>query len=203
MNINTPEYWDNHYLNEDKEAIMINKNLEHKAMKDIFSDIEGGKTVYDLGCGYAHNLLEISKIGEEIEGEFIPKFKCVGVDQSLVINNINNIDFENIEFVTSDIFEYLKFLRNADIITCFEVLEHFERPFQLLNKISKSLKDDGIFVFSVPHENCPDSDMSVHYSKFNFEKTTNMIFKKFEKVQYFNQSYFGSRIYGKAEILKV
>ena len=193
MNINTKEYWDVEYT-KGTEHFLINGKFENKMVHKIFDEIDRNEKVYDIGCGYAHNTDVIAKLG----------FQCHGVDHSEIIIKENQKVFPDIDYRVMDIIHFLKYSRSLDIITAFEVFEHFEKPYVFLNAVCKALKPDGKFIFSVPHKaDSHHADMETHYQKFDYEKLVKILFAKFEKVQFYNSMFSDFRVYCKAELVKV
>jgi len=105
---------------------------------------EKNKTILDLGCGYGFFINScIEKNYKNIYGvEIIPDFIFVAKK----IFNINSI-------IESDIISFLKSDKKYDIITAFDVLEHFKKEeiLEILSLIYKSLNTKGIFLFRSPN----------------------------------------------------
>jgi len=102
--------------------------------------------ILDIGCGYGLFLNACQKIGyKNVFGVEIDE-KCIELaKKKFAINSI----------VNSEIFDYLKSKedKSFDIITAFDVIEHFKKEeiLDLLNLIYKKLKDNGIFIMRVPN----------------------------------------------------
>ena len=54
----------------------------------------------------------------------------------------------NLNILTYNANEYLKTSNNFDIIVMYDVIEHLDNPFQMLNDISKKLNPNGILIFT-------------------------------------------------------
>ena len=54
----------------------------------------------------------------------------------------------NLNILTYNAGEYLKTSNNFDIIVMYDVIEHLDNPFQVLNDISKKLNPNGILIFT-------------------------------------------------------
>ena len=87
----------------------------------------------DAGCGdmpykeYIDNLVDqYDTIDFE---EHVPGIKYIG-------------DIQNMDMINDNIY---------DTIVCFEVLEHIPNPFKAVSEIRRVIKDNGIFILTVPH----------------------------------------------------
>jgi 2-polyprenyl-3-methyl-5-hydroxy-6-metoxy-1,4-benzoquinol methylase len=193
MNINTPEFWNDHYGNKiNADGWTINAMLEHTMINKIIDELPFNQMICDIACGYGHITNQIQKKGHN----------CIGVDHSSVIIEKNNKDFPNILFVCSDIFDYLRYNRDFNVIIATEIIEHVDRPMQLIHAISKALRPDGKLIFSIPHKNHDDAYMSVHNHVFDYEKILSLMFTRFNTVKFYNHMCNKMRIYGIAGDLK-
>ena len=100
--------------------------------------------ILDFGCGDGDFLSELtahSGCSKLIGFEPYMETKKVSADLNI---------FRNWDEITA----YCDMNGLFDIVTCFEVLEHFseERQIKAINKIRKVLKADGEFIISVPIE---------------------------------------------------
>ena len=69
----------------------------------------------------------------------------IGID----IETKKQQDFHIIKAVV----EHLPFKEGSfNIITAFDVLEHIENDFQMINQVENKLTKNGLFIFSVPHD---------------------------------------------------
>jgi SAM-dependent methyltransferase len=123
--------------------------LEHLERYRFAARFAGSKDVLDIACGAgygSHLLLE--------EG----KARTVrGVDYSP-----RNIEYcrrtykdENLRFEQGDICSF-QLERKADLIVCFETIEHVERYREALGRLAGALDDDGILIISTPNRRITD-----------------------------------------------
>ena len=142
-----------------KESQNITQFFVHKNLK------EGG-IVYDLGCSTASLLLNLHR-------DLKVKAELIGVDNSEAMLEQAKRKCEaygaNIEVVNADILEYKYKL--ADIFISNYTLQ-FIRPLvreELVKKIAKSLKREGVFIFSekvISHESKLNKDLIECYYDF-------------------------------------
>lgn len=107
----------------------------------------------DLGCGDGKVTRELIKN--------LPNLKFVGLDQKKT-----NLEFE---FINGKA-EKLPFKnRYFDAVTCFEVLEHLEKPEIVFKEIRRVLKPKGIFYFTTPLEGDPNNLYGNLYLKKGYD----------------------------------
>jgi len=95
------------------------------------------KDVLDIGCNVGNGCAFLGAIGVDIDNELLIKAK----------------KRKRLEVIRCDA-QYLPFRSMTfDIITCFEVIEHVERPRQLLNEVFRTLKSEGSFLLTTPNKN--------------------------------------------------
>lgn len=113
--------------------------------------------ILDVGGGMGVNFLCLKKLNKDLELHLIDKF-----DEYTVENQMGSKDIGlrllrdiGISTVVRDFWEQevLPYESNSfDLITAFDVIEHFpEPPFKLLGEIKRILKRDGILIGSVPN----------------------------------------------------
>ena len=99
--------------------------------------IKDAVLLLDVGCGYNGNLLNY------FSGRIKQGF---GID--FVVNENNN---GKIKLVSSDLDNnFFPPLPKFDVVTCLSVLEHVNRPENVLKNIYESLKESGILLLIVP-----------------------------------------------------
>ena len=126
---------------------------------------ENFKNLLDYGAGDGHFLKEVSKIKTDIE--------LVGFEPIM-----DNTDSEKIKYYSdvSDIKD-----QKYDVITCFEVLEHFNSNAQneILENIYNLLSDDGVVIISVPIEiyfpSFIKNIIRIKYTKLDFQYIKNIL----------------------------
>lgn len=94
----------------------------------------------DVGCSYGYYLQIFKKYGYTIKGidisekaiDYIVKRKNI----KALVGSFETYHFDNNSF---------------DIITMFDVLEHFSDPVKIINKVKKLLKKNGIVIIQTPN----------------------------------------------------
>jgi 2-polyprenyl-3-methyl-5-hydroxy-6-metoxy-1,4-benzoquinol methylase len=108
---------------------------------DIINLIQCNKcNILEIGCGEGNTLLELKRQGK---AKFIVGVDIVDLNQSVKLDRfiLANIETDNIDLPTN----------YFDIIICADVLEHLINPWDVLEKIKKFLKPDGIIIASIPN----------------------------------------------------
>ena len=136
----------------------------------VLKQLKDGGLMYDLGCSTASLLISISK-------QLKPHAKLVGLDNSEAMLEQARKKCEaygaDVEVKYADILEYD--YNEADVFVSNYTLQ-FVRPLvreKLIKKISTSLKNDGIFIFSekvISHHTKLNKDLIECYYEFKKEQ---------------------------------
>jgi 2-polyprenyl-3-methyl-5-hydroxy-6-metoxy-1,4-benzoquinol methylase len=125
----------------DKKEKFVNRYGLWKRVKFISKNKSFGKWL-DVGCGAGRLLQEASRWNN---------WQLVGLEPIAEVAHHTseklNITVHPFPFEQLDETENSKF----DIITMMDVLEHLPLPTHSLNHVSNLLKDDGVFIFSIPN----------------------------------------------------
>jgi 2-polyprenyl-3-methyl-5-hydroxy-6-metoxy-1,4-benzoquinol methylase len=100
--------------------------------------------ILEIGCGGGDTLIEIKKnrIAKEVVGVDINFLEESNQQNSL----IDKILIGNIEQLELDYPE-----QYFDVIICGDVIEHLIDPWSLIIKLTKHLKNEGIWIISIPN----------------------------------------------------
>jgi len=171
-NINTIEYWDSFYKDILTEETKNKRLMYYEDLKLFLK--KGSYSLLEIGCGSGYGLNYLLS--------FFPKYKITGFDiSSIAIDKAkksnNKISFE--------IFDILKqsIINNYDYILIIQTLEHFDCPFEIIDKCIEHCK---YLIISVPYKNAmknEPSHMTTNYTKEGFDKynVVNYKVKKYGK----------------------
>jgi len=95
------------------------------------------KEVLDVGCNVGNGYAFLGAIGVDIDYELLIKAKRLK-RLEVIRCDAQHLPFKSMTF---------------DIITCFEVIEHVDRPRQLLNEVFRVLKSEGSILLTTPNKN--------------------------------------------------
>lgn len=151
------------------------------------------KIYVDFGTGFGSILKEKltckKKYGIEIFDNIVKHLKSEKIE---VFNNIEDVKEE------------------IDVITLFHVLEHLEKPIEILKSVYKKMKDDGILIIEVPHA----GDFMLHdlknqkyknfilweehlvlHNKYSIEKLLNICGFKMISIEYIQRYSLSNHLY--------
>lgn len=118
-----------------------------------------GKTILDVGCAAGYIGGELKKNGNKVFGLDISE-KAVQdarkVLDDVIVGNIEDI-----------ILPYRE--KQFDVIICADVLEHLFQPEEVLAKLGKYLKDDGVIIVSLPNVAHWSVRLSLFWGRFEYE----------------------------------
>jgi len=121
------------------------KRLDFMAKHVIDQTQKRGREIriLDAGCGNGNISISIGSLGSN---------RIIGIDPDIKsIEKARRLNpFENVTFLCRKV-EDLHFPERFDVIICSEVLEHLERPEQMLNVLKDVLREDGVFLFTIPN----------------------------------------------------
>jgi len=118
---------------------IFNRRLQY-AIGYIWS-LDKIKRLLDVGCG---------------NGKFTYWASCyadstIGIDFNVHTEELNSVDVSGVTYLRQNILEY-KPVGQFDVITCLDVLEHFENADEVISKIKEWMSPGGHLIVSVPTE---------------------------------------------------
>ncbi|MCM8832036.1 MAG: class I SAM-dependent methyltransferase, partial [Candidatus Omnitrophica bacterium] len=129
------EYYKNY--GEQKTEIKI---LENKKEKKILKFKKEGRLL-DVGCNKGFFLAGMRNYNWDVWGVDISSFSCEYAKNIFGLKNIFCANILDIEF--KDNF--------FDVITLWQVIEHLDRPSEVLKKLNRFLKKDGLLLIECPN----------------------------------------------------
>jgi len=98
--------------------------------------------------------------------------------KKVIATDIKNQLRSPIDFVQCDWTKGVPFKKEFDVVVCMEVMEHLEEPEKLVDNVAEVLKDDGMFIFTVPMvDRHTDTHLKAFYTK---EEITDLVEKRFK-----------------------
>ena len=156
-NINTPDYWDGVYRHEWESGGVLGGNYhrDYGPIHDaVISLIKHGNSVLDIACGAG---LLCRKIKQRLPGT-----QVLGVDfaQYTVEQNRKRDESLGVEYEYLDIRNSLGSLeRRFDVVMMCEILEHLDKPEEVVRAALGLLKTGGRFILTCPHnDEIPDPE---------------------------------------------
>lgn len=105
--------------------------------RKVLKYISVDSVIFDIGCGAGGKFLK----------SISPMIKYgIGIDKNAIIYQDNKIELKKCNVINSIPFQSEK----ADIITMLAVLEHLEKPQNILNEVFRILKNNGKLIITVP-----------------------------------------------------
>ncbi|GEM_PF-4010059 len=113
--------------------------LARRTARKIASNVPHAGTMLEIGCGNGHLLKRIAQVR--------PDIKFMGVDiENANISGIENFRFFHGQFEAVNIED-----SSCDFIYCSNLIEHVPNPALFLDKIYRTLKNDGMILGVTPN----------------------------------------------------
>ena len=190
-NKNTKEYWNITYkeIGFYQDGTSKDWNIIHDFIERALP--KSPQKILEIACGLAHNSHFAATLGHRI---IATDFSEVAIAESK-----KRFADPNIRFDCLSLEEATENFREMDVIMGFEIIEHYKNPLIPLLKIFKSLKEGGIFIFSVPTESGFYGEYDMHYSLWNYDKLGERLFKVgFKEFKIFKTMFSNEDIMGVA-----
>lgn len=153
----------------------------HLKRYDFARQFCNGKVVLDAACGVGYGSSYLAEVAREVIG--------IDISQEAITYALQHYQKENARFKKGDIHNLEFSDDHFDIICSFETLEHLDRPEKFINEISRVLRKEGKFIFSVPHVRKTKYNPENPYHRIEFsQKDLESILKKyFREVEIFGE----------------
>ena len=132
-------YRDEEVLKSVRAANNYVRFRRHKLRIKLIKKFKNSGNLFDIGVGWGHFTYTAKKMGFDVDG--------IEISETMhhYATNDLNLRIEKGSFYEIPIKENF-----YDIITLWDVLEHLEKPLEVLKKANRMLKYDGIIVIQVP-----------------------------------------------------
>jgi len=119
--------------------------LNNPAIFELIGDVKG-KQVLDLACGEGYNTRILAAKGAKVTGvDFSEKMIDLAKHEEARMN-------QGINYYVMDASNLEKFSGNCfDLVTCFMSLQDMKNYRKAISEVSRVLRNQGRFVFSIPH----------------------------------------------------
>lgn len=138
-----------HIIKIQKKIVNLDNFTYRNTFKILEKYIPKYGNVLDIGSATGTISFYLASQNLNVDGIEISKKAVKYANLNKKIFNMSNVKFYNLPF---DKYESNK---KYELVTCFEVLEHLENDFDVLNKIKSFMTKKSYFVLSVPSINAP------------------------------------------------
>ena len=120
-----------------------------------------GKEVIDFGCGYG--------AGAVLLDPYVQRYIGIDIDKDAISYAKNNIEkvCSNTQFFEFNDFINLRPAVKADVVICFEVIEHVKDPNTLISILKDMTKSNGTILISTPNGLSSKGNKALFRSKFH------------------------------------
>ncbi len=154
--------------------------VEHLSRYLWAAQMTSGRTVLDAGCGTAYGSRMLAEGGAR---------EVVGVDiAQAVIESIAPTMPPGVRLMTGDLRQLDLEDATFDLVVCFEVIEHFEDPFTVLDELVRVLKPTGLLLISSPNRGFYPAGNPHHFHEFTPSELTEELTARVTNVQLLRQS---------------
>jgi O-antigen biosynthesis protein len=152
---------------------------EHVARYRWAATIATGRRVLDAGCGTAYGTAMLADAGAR---------EVVGVDIAEgVLASVRPDMPESVRLESGDLRELAYEGASFDLIVCFEVIEHFEDPFPVLDELTRVLAPDGVLLVSSPNRDVYPPVNPHHHHEFRPDELAAALGKRLRNVRLMRQ----------------
>ncbi|MHB1278583.1 MAG: class I SAM-dependent methyltransferase [Bacteroidia bacterium] len=130
------------------DAVLLRSWHMHREIKIWARDHKKGAHILDAGSGFGQYSYFLHKLN--------PKYSILGIDlKGEQVCRCNEFyrerQISNVYFKTGDLNTFCR-EKAFDLVICVDVLEYMEDDTAIIQNMYNSLKDDGIFLMSVPSD---------------------------------------------------
>ncbi len=165
---------------------LMNEHLVRYKFAEQF--IQKGSRVLDAGCGTGYGTARLAAINAHAH--------VLGVDISEEAVNyaLGIYSRENCSFAVMDLQRAPLTPQSLDLVTCFEVIEHIEKPEEFLAAVSSALKVNGNLIVSTPNRRMysdavPEYHNPYHVKEYYLNEFETLLKEYFSHVTLYSQDF--------------
>ncbi len=152
---------------------------EHIARYNFCLPLCVGKDVIDVGCGVGYGSQSLAARGAKSVFAFDISSEAIAHARRHYSHPVLEFGVENAEdFMVKT---------PADVVVCFELIEHVNKPEQVLRRIRKALKPDGILVMSTPRA-LERKRTHFHVHEFSYGEFEDLLSEHFPSVKFYSEN---------------
>ena len=159
------------------------------------------KKVLDFASGEGYGSYMLSKEANHVIG--------IEIDEKTVKHASSRYIKDNLEFIQGSILKVpIEGEKTFDAIICFEALEHVKEHEELMKEVKRLLKEDGIFIVSMPDKKSHSDDINYknpfHKKELYFDEFKELLKNNFNHVHFFGQGvYAGSHLWSLTQVNEI
>lgn len=162
-------------------------NYEHLHRYGFARQFVKGKKVLDLACGEGYGSAILAQGAGDVIG--------VDIDEAAIKHASRRYVKDNLRFVRSSITQLvIKGEKIFDVIVCFEALEHIKEHDKAMAEVKRLLKDDGLFIVSMPNRYLYSDQSNYenpwHKKELYFDEFKTLLGQSFKDVLIYGQKVF-------------
>ena len=109
-----------------------------------------GRDIVDMGCGAGYGSHSLSRLARSVRG--------VDLSEEAIAHAERNYEAQNLSYGVGDVTRLPYEDGSFETAVSFEVIEHLERPEDLVEEAKRVLEDDGVFIVSTPDKQAYSND---------------------------------------------
>jgi len=143
-------------------------------------DFVSGKQVLDIGCGEGYGANYLADYAKYVQG--------IDYDGEIIDYAKDKYQKNNLSFSVLDIKDLNSLGKKFDIICSFQNIEHIQNTTKLLNDISNSLNENGLFIVSTCNikDSSPGSNKpfnKFHVKEYLIEEFKELLASHFNRIE--------------------
>jgi 2-polyprenyl-3-methyl-5-hydroxy-6-metoxy-1,4-benzoquinol methylase len=159
-------------------------NYEHLHRYGFAKEFVEGKKVLDLACGEGYGSAILADKAEEVIG--------IDITNVVIEHACTKYVKDNLKFIKSSMTEVaIEENKLFDVIICFEAFEHIEEQDKSVAEVKRLLKDNGVFIVSMPNKyiysDLSDYKNPWHKKELYFKEFKNLLESNFNHVVFYGQ----------------